>query len=88
MRFIYPLLSKLIEMIPYKVGKILLPILVVFMCLNMFVSYTALFRQAQRLDGKPPMTFLGEIYDKVYTDEFLAKIYANMNHDHIGDNPD
>lgn len=88
MRFIYPFLSKLIEMIPYKLGKIMLPILVIFMALNMFVSYTALFRQAQRLEGKKPITFLGEIYDKVYTDEFLAKVYANMKHDRIGDDPD
>lgn len=88
MRYIYPFLSKLIEMIPYKVGKILLPVLVVFMALNMFVSYTALFRQAQRIDGKPPITFLGEWYDIFYTDEFLATIYPNMKHDHIGDYPD
>lgn len=88
MRFVYPLLSKLIEMIPYKVGKVALPILVIFMALNMFVSYSALFRQAQRLDGKEPITFLGELYDKYYTDEFLAEIYANLNHDHIGENPD
>ena len=88
MHIIYPLLSKLIEKIPYKVGKILLPILVVFMALDMFVSYTALFRQAERLEGKEPRTVLGEWYDKVYTDEYLGKIYANMKHDHIGDDPD
>ena len=88
MRFIYPFLSKLIEMIPYKIGKIILPILVVFMALDMFVSYTALFRQGQRLDGRPPLTFLGEIYDQVYTDEFLSEVYANMHHDDIGVDPD
>ena len=88
MRLVYPFLSKLIEMIPYKIGKIMLPILVIFMSLNMFVSYTALFRQAQRLEGNPPLTFLGEFYDLVYTDEFLSKIYANLNHDQIGENPD
>lgn len=88
MRYIYPFLSKLIEMIPYKIGKIILPILVVFMCLNMFISYTALFRQGQRADGKPPLTPLGELYDKIYPDEFMNKIYANMHHDAIGENPD
>lgn len=81
MHFIYPLLSKLIEMIPYRVGRILLPVAVIFMALNMLVSYTALFRQAERLEGKPPMTFVGEIYDKIYTDEFLKTIYPNMIHD-------
>lgn len=83
MEFIYPFLSKLVEMIPYKIGKIGLPILVTFMVLNMFVSYTALFRQAQRQAGNPPITFLGDIYDQVYTDDFLKTIYPNMVHDVI-----
>lgn len=83
MKLIYPPLSRLISKIPYKIGKIVLPILVVFMALNMFVSYTALIRQGQRLQGKDPITPLGELYDKVYTDEFLKKVYPNMKHETI-----
>lgn len=81
MQFIYPFLSKLIEMIPYKIGKIGLPIFVTFMVLNMVVSYSALFRQAQRQMGNPPISIVGEIYDKIYTDEFLKTVYPNMVHD-------
>lgn len=83
MKFIYPFLSKLIEKIPYKIGTTALPILVVFMLLNMLISYSALFRQQERLSGTAPRTFIGEIYDKVYTDEFLKTIYPNMVHDKI-----
>ncbi len=81
MKFIYPFICKLISRIPHNFAKIALPIMVVFMCLDMFVSYTALFRQANRLKGHPPITILGEWYDKIYTDEFLKKIYPNMIHD-------
>lgn len=81
MKLIYPLLSKLVEMIPYKIGRIGLPILVIFMCLNMLISYTALYRQAQRQAGFPPVTIVGELYDQIYTDEFLKTIYPNMVHD-------
>lgn len=81
MLFIYPPISKLISKIPNNIGKVILPILVVFMCLNMLISYTALIRQAERLKNKPPKTIVGEIYDKIYTDEFLYKVYPNMVHD-------
>lgn len=78
---VYPLIGKLIEMIPYKIAKIGYPILLVFIILNMVISYSALFRQGQRREKKPPMTFIGEIYDNVYDDEFLYKIYPNMDHE-------
>lgn len=81
MRFIYPLLSKWISYIPYNTGKVVLPILVVFMALNMLISYTALIRQNFRLRGYAPVTCVGEYYDKVYTDDFLYEIYPNMIHD-------
>ncbi|MEG0824048.1 MAG: putative ABC transporter permease, partial [Erysipelotrichaceae bacterium] len=38
---LYPFLSKLIEKIPYKIGHILFPILLVFMIFNMLISYSA-----------------------------------------------
>lgn len=80
MYFIYPFICKLLQKIPYSFAKVAFPILVVFLILDMFVSYTALIRQANRLKGEEPITFLGELYDKIYTDEFLKEIYPNMIH--------
>ncbi|MEG2410756.1 MAG: putative ABC transporter permease, partial [Erysipelotrichaceae bacterium] len=77
---VYPLLSKLIEKIPFKIGRVIYPIFLIFMILNMIVSYTALFRQGNREKGQPPMTFIGELCDQVYTDDFLYTIYPNMKH--------
>lgn len=72
------LYSKWIEKIPIKFGNILVKFLVIFMTFNMVVSWTALGRQTLRHKGYEPFTFIGEFYDKVYTDEYLEKVYANM----------
>lgn len=76
--FVYPYISKLIEKIPKKLGVLIVKVLVVFMTFNMIISWTALARQTLRHKGYPPFTFVGEFYDKVYTDEFLKRVYANM----------
>lgn len=76
--FVYPYLSKWIEKIPKKLGKVLVTFLVIFMTLDMVISWTALGRQVLRHKGYEPITFIGEFYDKVYTDEYLKKVYTNM----------
>lgn len=78
MKWLYPALSMLIEKIPYSFGRRMLPVLVVFMCVNMFISYTALFRQSFRHEGRPPVTILGQIYDQIYTDAYLEQVFPNM----------
>ena len=76
--FIYPILSKWIEKIPSKIGKPLVVILVIFITLDMIISFTALGRATLRNKGYEPITVVGEFYDQVYTDEFLKTIYTNM----------
>lgn len=75
----YPWISKKIEAIPKKIGDLLVKFFVIFLSLDMLISFTALGRQVLRHKGVQPFTFVGEFYDKVYTDEFLKKIYVNMN---------
>lgn len=77
LKIVYPYISSLIEKIPYKVGNILFYIFLIFMIVNILLSCTSLIRQVNRRNGEKPHTFIGEIYDKIYTDEFLDKIYAN-----------
>ena len=84
MFYIYPLFVKLINKIPYKVGKIAFPILVVFMILNMFISYSALIRQASRIQGNEPANAFSRFLDWHYNDEFLKKYYPNMVHRDVG----
>ena len=75
----YPFVSKVIEAIPKKIGDLLVKFFVIFLSLDMIISWTALGRQALRNKGYEPFTIVGEFYDKVYTDEFLKNIYVNMN---------
>ncbi len=82
---VYPIISKLIEKIPYKIGQPLVVILVIFMTLNMLISWTALARQTLRHKGYEPFTKIGEIYDKVYTDEYLKEVYTNMKFSKVGE---
>ncbi len=77
-KYIYPPISSLIEKIPYKIGKIVLNIFVVLLTFDMLISWTALIRQHLRRNNYPPLTFVGEFYDKVYTDERLKKAFPNM----------
>lgn len=77
--FVHPWISKKIEAIPKKLGDILVKFFVIFLSVDMLISFTALGRQVLRHKGYGPITFIGEFYDKVYTDEFLKKIYVNMS---------
>ena len=53
-------------------------ILFVFLITDMLISFSALLRQNLRRHDIPPYTVIGEIYDKVYTDEFLHHYFPNM----------
>ena len=79
-KVIYPFVSSLIEKIPSILGNISFKNLLVFMILNMFLSWSALIRQTLRKNNYPAYTFLGRFYDRYYTDEFLSKYFPNMVH--------
>lgn len=76
--WIYPKISRMVDKIPKRVNNIIAIIIVIFMSLDILVSWTALGRQVYRNKGYEPRTCIGEFYDRVYTDEFLKKIYRNM----------
>ncbi len=78
MKFLYPVLSNLIEQIPYYIAKFAYPVLVVFLCLDVMVSGVAVIRQGRRLEGQPPLTVVGVWCDRVYTDEYLKEVFPNM----------
>lgn len=75
---ICPKISKLIEKMPMKTGKILSNILIVYMALNILLSGLATWRQSQRFQGKPAQTWIEMTLDKYYPDDFLKVFYPNM----------
>ena len=84
-RYLYPFVSRQIEKIPYNLGKILTRILVIFMVINMTISWSAIIRQTLRKNNVPPLTPVGHFLDEHYDDEFLSKYFPNMEHHSKGD---
>lgn len=79
-RYLYPFISKRIEKIPYKLGTLLTRILLIFMIINMLISWGAIIRQTLRRNHVPAFTPIGEFFDKHYDDEFLSKYFPNMSY--------
>jgi len=77
-KIIYPYLSKKIEKIPHRFGVIFTRIFIVFITLNMFVTYSMLIRQGMRAKDIEPFTPLGELYDEIFSDEYIAELFPNM----------
>lgn len=65
-------------MIPLKIGNVIFYIILSFLVIDMFVSWTALIRSALRRNNIDPITPVGVFYDKVYPDDVLAKSFPNM----------
>ena len=76
-KLLYPAISKLIERIPVKTGKIVTWIIVVFMVCNMAVSSLALVRYDQREKGVPAAASWQVWMDEKYGDERMERIYPN-----------
>lgn len=77
-KVIYPWVSKLIEKIPVRIGNTIYIMLVIFMALDMLVSWSAIIRQTLRHNNVPALTPLGRFYDDCYSDEYLEKYFPNM----------
>lgn len=78
LKLCYPRLSKLIEKLPMRVGKILTWVLIVFMAINMLISALALGRYTQRnTTPDPEPTALGQLLDQHFPDERMERIYPN-----------
>ena len=78
-KYCYPLLSRWIEKLPLRPGKILTWIMAIFMVVNMAVSALALGRFAQRQsDPAPAQDALGQFLDERFPDGRMERIYPNI----------
>ena len=73
----YPVISRWIEKIPMKFGKIITWILIVFMVANMLVSTLALARYDERAHQKPAANAIEQTIDAHFPDARMEKIYPN-----------
>lgn len=75
---IFPTLNRWIEKIPRAVGVLLTWLFTVFMIFNMAISALAVYRQSQRRMDIPAQNQLDVFLDRHYPDDYLKKIYPNM----------
>ena len=79
MKVLYPRLSRLIERLPMKAGKVLTWVIVVFMVFNMAISALALGRYQQRQSAPDaPTNGFTEFLDHYYPDQRIHQVYPNM----------
>ncbi|MFP4078367.1 MAG: putative ABC transporter permease [Candidatus Izemoplasmataceae bacterium] len=77
-RGVYPILSNLVERMPPHTGKIVTRALIVFILINMLISYGALLRQHMRHLEMEPYTVVGEFFDHYYPDSRIYEAFPDM----------
>lgn len=77
-RVIYPYMSKLIEKIPNKIGKVLTWILILIVSFDILFTSGAVLRQKHRREGKEPSNQIERFYDEKFNDDVLKKFYPHM----------
>lgn len=77
-KHIYPFCSRMIEKIPNKIGKWITWFLFFFMVFDIFISASAIKRATDRNYDIPATNQFAVFLDKHYPDEFLQKVYPNM----------
>lgn len=79
-KFVYPALSKFIELLPKRIGNVIMPTFLIFVALSHVVSYTALFRYGTRNEGQPATNSLETFLDKHFDDKLMKQYYDNPVH--------
>ena len=77
MKGLYPRISRWIEKMPMRLGKMLTWIFVVFMIFNMAISCLALGRYSERSSGVPAESEIAEFLDERFDDARMERIYPN-----------
>ncbi|MBR5408605.1 putative ABC transporter permease [Candidatus Saccharibacteria bacterium] len=77
-KYLYPLLSSWIEKIPAKIGNYLFWFLLIFLIIDMLLSFSAVVKMNLRHHDMPTLTPYGKFLDTVYPDDRIHKAYPNM----------
>lgn len=77
--YVYPRFSGFIESLPVKPATVVTRLFIVFLSLNMLITYSALVRQGLRSEGYDAFTPVGAFYDEVFTDAYIENRFPNMD---------
>ncbi len=77
LKILYPKFSDWIEKIPVKTGKIITPLAVILMIINISISAMALARYSDRITHKEPRNPVEQFLDQHFDDKRIEHIYPN-----------
>ena len=75
---IYPYISRAIEKIPIKPGKVITLLLGIFLSADMLLSAAALARMENRAKNAAANNAVEVFLDKTYDDQYISKRYQNL----------
>lgn len=78
LKHMLPFLTNVIESVPNRPGKIIFWALLVFLIFDILISGAAIRRQTNRHHGVPAGNPAAVFLDAHYTDDYLKKVYPNM----------
>ena len=78
-KLLYPLLSKWIELIPMKAGKLFIWVFLAFMMVDISVTSCAMLRHSARQMHMGAQNKVDVYLDQHFNDEWMAKRYQNMS---------
>lgn len=77
-KHIYPILTKLIEKIPKKFGRIMTYTLFAIFMIDLFITGCVMMRYNRRAEGLDATNIVEELCDKYADDDYMKKRWSNM----------
>ncbi len=77
-KLFFPVMIRVFLKIPKTARAVLTYSALIFMVLDLTLSACAVYRQAERRDGKKASNFFESFLDEHYDDEYLKNVYPNM----------
>lgn len=77
---VYPVLSRSIQKIPKKKGRIITIVVSLLMAVDIALSAGAVYRQSERVNEIPAENVVQQFFDRYFPDEFLEFIYPHMEY--------
>ena len=77
---LYPALSRRIQKVPKRVGRVLTVVFTVLMAVDVLLSVGAVYRQSERVNDIPADNVVREFFDTYFPDSYLDLIFPHMEY--------
>lgn len=77
-RYIYPVVSRVIEKIPKRSGRVVTIVVFVIMLIGGVLTCVAIDRKGKRDENIPPKTIIGQFCDTVFPDEYMEVFFPHL----------